>query len=178
MSELGSDLRREFLDKETRTIYADESLNTYIATQLKVLREQRGWTQAELARHAGMAQPRIALLEDVNYSSWSVNTLRKLAAAFDLRLSVKFDTFSSLLPEIEGLSRNTLERDSFGDDAWFHDTGYQESVTPEKLFRAIRGSQTEFKFTTQATDNLIEMPKRNGVVYEKGAGTSATAATA
>jgi transcriptional regulator with XRE-family HTH domain len=120
MSELRDNLRSEFHDKEYRQIYSDESLNTYIATQIKVLREQRELTQKQLAEETGMAQPRIAVLEDVNYSSWSIGTLRRLAQAFDLRLSVKFENFSSLIPELEGFDRESLKRDSFKDDSWFH----------------------------------------------------------
>lgn len=119
MSELRDNLRSEFYDREYRHIYADESLNTYIATQIKVIREQRGLTQKQLAEETGMAQPRIAVLEDVNYSSWSINTLRRLAQAFDVRLSVKFESFSSLIQELDGFSRASLERDSFEDDLWF-----------------------------------------------------------
>ncbi|HTY22540.1 MAG TPA: XRE family transcriptional regulator, partial [Desulfomonilaceae bacterium] len=113
-------LRAEFHDKEYRHAYADESLNTFIATQIKVLREQRDLTQKALADLTGMAQPRIAVLEDINYSSWSINTLRRLAEAFDLRLSVRFETFSSLIPEIESMSEKSLQRDSFEQDVWFH----------------------------------------------------------
>lgn len=120
MNELRGNLREEFHDKAYRHAYADESLNTYIATQIKVLREQRELTQRMLATLTGMAQPRIAVLEDVNYSSWSINTLRRIAEAFDLRLSVKFETFSSLIPEIETMSEQTLQRDSFDQDWWFH----------------------------------------------------------
>jgi predicted XRE-type DNA-binding protein len=120
MSELRGNLRDEFQDKEYRHAYADESLSTYIATQIKVLREQRQLTQRELAELAGMAQPRIAVMEDINYSSWSISTLRRMARAFDVRLSVRFENFSTLIPEIETLGREALERDSFADDSWFH----------------------------------------------------------
>jgi hypothetical protein len=67
-----------------------------------------------------MAQPRIAVLEDVNYSSRSINTLQRLARAFGLRLLVSFETFSSLIPELETFSRPALERTKFDDDAFFH----------------------------------------------------------
>ncbi|HZQ19605.1 MAG TPA: XRE family transcriptional regulator [Terriglobales bacterium] len=120
MSDLRSNLRNDFHDKEFRHVYADESLNTYIATQIKVLREQQDLTQKDLAILTGMAQPRIAVLEDINYSSWSINTLRRLARAFDLRLSVKFESFSSLVPELETFGRNALERTKFADDNFFH----------------------------------------------------------
>lgn len=129
MSELRGNLREEFRDKEYRHAYADESLSTYIATQIKVLREQRQLTQRELAELAGMAQPRIAVMEDINYSSWSISTLRRLAQAFDVRLSVKFENFSSLIPEIETLGRGALERESFSEDSWFHRKKDTQSVT-------------------------------------------------
>jgi transcriptional regulator with XRE-family HTH domain len=129
MSELRGNLREEFHDKQYRHAYADDSLNTYIATQIKVLREQQRLTQKELADLTGMAQPRIAVLEDINYSSWSINTLRRIAEAFDLRLSVKFETFSSLIPEIETFSRESLERAPFDKDTWFHRKDVQQAET-------------------------------------------------
>lgn len=130
MNELRGNLRQEFHDRDYRHAYADESLSTYIATQIKILREQRNLTQQTLADLTGMAQPRIAVLEDINYSSWSINTLLRLAEAFDLRLSVKFETFSSLIPEIEGLARESLERASFDDDIWFHKKDVQLADSP------------------------------------------------
>src|SRR5689334_15214852 len=110
MSELTDRFKEEFKDKETRHIYADDFLNTYIATQLKVLREDREWTQKQLAEEAGMRQERISVLEDVNYESWSVKTLKRLAQAFDLRLSIKFETFGSFLKDFDDFSHESLSR--------------------------------------------------------------------
>lgn len=101
MSELTDNFREEFKDKETRDIYADDLLNTYIATQIKVLREKHGWTQAALAEKAGMKQERISVLEDVNYEAWTANVLKRIAKAFDLRLSIKFESFGLLLSTLE-----------------------------------------------------------------------------
>jgi transcriptional regulator with XRE-family HTH domain len=120
MSGLRSNVSSDFTDRESRHLYADESLNTKIATQIKVIREQRGLTQSELAKLSGMAQPRIAVLEDINYSSWSVKTLKRIAKALDVRLAVGFETFSSLIVELENLDRSSLERPSFDDDIFFH----------------------------------------------------------
>ncbi len=75
-------------------VYAHEYLaelqDLTLAAQIRVLREQRGWSQQELADHAGMAQARVSLLESVDYSGRTLSTLRKLAAAFDVGLSVSF----------------------------------------------------------------------------------------
>lgn len=95
-------------DEEFAHAYADEFLNTYIATQIKVLRGDL--TQEQLARKAGMKQARISVLEDVNYSSWSVGTLRRLARAFDLRLRISFESFSTLVHDIHRLNRRDLQR--------------------------------------------------------------------
>jgi len=165
MSELRSNLKQEFQDKEYRQAYADESLNTYIATQIKVLREQRNLTQRRLAEMTGMAQPRIAVLEDVNYSSWSVNTLRRLAGAFDLRLSVRFEAFSSLIPEIESLGRVALERASFADDTWFHKKDVQpveasalrEAYAAGEQLSSKQGSATVFPISQGSAGSAYQM---------------------
>lgn len=129
MNELSNVLKEEFSDKEVRHIYCDEFLNTSIATQIKVLREQRGLTQSKLAKLAGMRQSRISALEDVSYSSWSIKTLRKLAEAFDLALTVKFDSFGEKLGDIEIFDRKTLEKPSFEDDPAFEDQIIEDSIS-------------------------------------------------
>lgn len=109
----------EFRDKEYRSAYAESFLDTSIATQIRVLREQRGLKQAELAELTGMKQSRISALEDANYSSWNIGTLKRLASAFDVRLSVSFETFGSLLVDVERTNRAALERPAFADDPVF-----------------------------------------------------------
>jgi transcriptional regulator with XRE-family HTH domain len=121
INDLVNKVKDVFKSKEYRHAYADEFLNLSIATQIKVLREQRKWTQTELGNriYPPMKQTRISIMENVNYSSWSINTLRKLAEAFDLRLRVSFESFGSLVKEVEQFSRNALERHSFDTDPVF-----------------------------------------------------------
>lgn len=117
------DVRQQFIDnrddKSYRHAYSDESLNLSIATQIKVLREQRQLRQKDLALLAGMKQSMISRYEDVNYSSWSINTLKKLAEAFDVVLDVRFRSFNDLVTITEGFSRETLQVPSFCDDPYF-----------------------------------------------------------
>jgi transcriptional regulator with XRE-family HTH domain len=119
---LGS-LRQELInnkdDKAYRNAYADESLNISVATQLKVLRQQRELTQEELAVEAGMQQPMISRYENVNYSSWSINTLKKLAVALDVWLDVRFRSFGELVRTTEEFSRKSLQVPTFADDPFF-----------------------------------------------------------
>ena len=109
--------RREKLkDKEYRAGFAESFLDTSIATQIRVLREQRDWTQAQLAHEAGMKQSRISALENADYSKWSIGTLKRLARAFDVPLNVAFGTFGKLLVEVDQFGRASLERPEFAKD--------------------------------------------------------------
>lgn len=110
MSTFAETLAQEFKDAEYASGYAESHLDSFIAAQIKVLREQRGLTQEQLAAMIGTAQPGISRLEDVNYSAWSMETLKKLARAFGLRLKVSFETFDGIAQEIEAFNRETLER--------------------------------------------------------------------
>jgi transcriptional regulator with XRE-family HTH domain len=103
-------LRAELLDQEYAQGYAESFLNAFVATQVKVIREQRGMTQSELAAAIGTTQAGISRIEDVNYSSWSIRTLTKLARAFDVRLRVSFEPYGSLPEEVSRFNRTSLER--------------------------------------------------------------------
>jgi transcriptional regulator with XRE-family HTH domain len=112
-------LRRDFQDSDYRHVYANGFLDSSIATQIKVLREGRQWTQSDLAREANMVQSRISEIEDINYSSWSIRTLRRLAKALDLRLKVSFEEFGTLLTDYKRLNRASLTRRAFSVDPEF-----------------------------------------------------------
>lgn len=118
-NEIDRALLEEFHDPDVREIYCDEFLNTKIATQIKVLREQRKWTQEELAEHAEMKQERVAVLENVNYESWTLNILRRFAKAYDLTIDFEFKEFGEFLKEFEKFGREKFEKRSFKDDPVF-----------------------------------------------------------
>lgn len=108
-------LPEEFSDKDYRTAYAESMLDSMIATQIKVLRDQRNLTQAQLAELSGMRQSRISALENVNYSAWSISTLKKLASALDVALTVRFESFADLVKEAESFSMESLKVPSYED---------------------------------------------------------------
>ena len=71
MSDVIERLQKDFHDPTYRHVYDEGFLNSSIATQIKVLREEREWTQATLATEAKMNQSRISESEDVNFNSWT-----------------------------------------------------------------------------------------------------------
>jgi transcriptional regulator with XRE-family HTH domain len=84
----------KFLEKLKRRPYRREylrdAITNWLAYQIQSLREQRGWTQVDLAREAGTSQPAIARNERVDYGKWNISTLIDLANAFDVGLEVRF----------------------------------------------------------------------------------------
>jgi transcriptional regulator with XRE-family HTH domain len=119
MSELTEQLRNELKDSEYREGYDEAFLDHRIATQIRVIREQRGLTQSQLAEAAEMKQSRISAMEDEDYGSWSVNTLRRIAYALGVRLKVEFVEWGDILTEVETSDRAHLQRRRFEDDPAF-----------------------------------------------------------
>lgn len=115
-------LMRRFRDRRYRRAYIDAFTDASIATQIKVLREQRQLTQAALAELSGLKQSQISTFENEDNSSWTVKTLKKVAKALDLALVVKFESFGNVLPDIQGFGRSNLERESFDRDPVFSGT--------------------------------------------------------
>ena len=109
-------LKQEFQDEEYRYAYAEDFLNTWVATQIVTLREQRGLNQTELGELIGTKQPGVSRLENVNHSTWKTETLKKIAKALGVRLRISFETFSTLLDEDNNFSRRFLMRPKFDDD--------------------------------------------------------------
>jgi len=60
-----------------------------LAQSLITARLKKGWTQAELARRAGMRQPNIARLEGGNYDRVSLPTLKKIARVLGTKIQVR-----------------------------------------------------------------------------------------
>jgi transcriptional regulator with XRE-family HTH domain len=110
MGAINETLRTDLLQPEFSEGYAESFLDAYIAAQIKVLREENHWTQADLAKHLDTTQTAISRIENVNYSAWNIRTLKKLARAFRLRLKVSFETYGSLVSDFTGLDRESLKR--------------------------------------------------------------------
>lgn len=120
--EMRERLREEFQDYEARHDYADLHLDSSIALQIKALRLQRGWTQKELASRAEMHQSQVSEMEQVTHSSWTLETLKRVARAFDLSLKLSFESFGTLLYDYINQSGERHRRPSFEDDPAFSST--------------------------------------------------------
>lgn len=59
-----------------------------LGQQIRALREQRGWTLAELARRAGTSGPALHRYEN-GWDRFELGTLRRIGAALDARLEIR-----------------------------------------------------------------------------------------
>jgi transcriptional regulator with XRE-family HTH domain len=136
-NEIRQQLVTKLVDKEYRDIFVDEQINTGLAFQIRGLREQRGWSQSDLGKRAGMAQSRISVIEDANYSRFSLTTLKRLASAFDVGLTVCFESYSDLVEHFVELDSTVLNMPSFSDDAFITEVppaqtlGFLNSISTE-----------------------------------------------
>jgi len=84
-------------NKEYRDAFVGSQISVGLPFQIRALREERGWKQSRLALEAGMLQPRISAMEKPGEAKFNLETLRRIASAFDVALVVRFVPFSELI---------------------------------------------------------------------------------
>jgi DNA-binding XRE family transcriptional regulator len=83
--------RRYFEGKPQRLAELEEErANAQVARKIYELREKAGLTQAELAKAVGTTASVICRLEDADYEGHSLTMLRRIAAALNKRVEIRF----------------------------------------------------------------------------------------
>jgi len=134
-------LLAELEDKEYRDAYVSSSIDVGIAFQIRALREQVPWTQAELAEKVNMKQERISVLENPSRSP-TISTLKRLANTFDVGLMIRFVPISDLVEWELNLSSGSLKVPGYKDDSYFKE--YTDEEIPKNLLEEpAQPSRTE-----------------------------------
>lgn len=102
--------------KVVRQRFVESHSAKAIAFQIRAMRRTRDWSQEDLAVASGMTQNMISRLESPEYGRSSVTTLRRIAAAFDVALAVRFVAFSELAEWVATLSPDRMDVRSFDKD--------------------------------------------------------------
>jgi len=127
---MNGELWSKLKDKEYRDAYLVAKVTYALAYQIEALRNQHGWTQAELAKQIGTTQSVISRLEDPDYGRANITTLFDLAGAFDVGLLVKFVSYSQFASEYRDVSPEGLSAASFIEE----DSTYNQPDKPEDTF--------------------------------------------
>lgn len=77
-------------DPKQRAAYEEHLANADIAGQIHDLRTKAGLSQRALAKLVGTSAAAICRLEDADYEGHSVSMLRRIAAALDRRIEIRF----------------------------------------------------------------------------------------
>lgn len=118
-------IRRLKRGPEPRAKFVESHLNKSLAFQIRYLRDQEQWTQAQFAKKLGIKHPNnvSARLENPYYGKHTLTTLKKIAATCDVGLVVWFVPFSRLVdwatstPHLDkGLSPDFYNIPAFGQD--------------------------------------------------------------
>jgi transcriptional regulator with XRE-family HTH domain len=128
ISSISKKLMEKLGRKAYRAAYVGEHVRRGIATQIRAMRDQRGWNQGKLSSELGKPQSVVSRLEDPSYGKVTVQTLLEVAATFDVALQIRFVPFSSFLQQTRDVSTHSMRVVSFSDD----------SFTSRSSSRAIR----------------------------------------
>ena len=110
-SELLSKLER----KDYRHAYMAEGVKTWLARQVRLLREKKNWSQEDLGHACRKPQSAISRIEDPDYGRLNLQTLFELAAAFDVALLVQFVDWDDWLGRMDDVSANAMQKESFAE---------------------------------------------------------------
>lgn len=108
--------RPRWRNPDYRHAYMESSIAQGIAWQIKINREKRQLSQRALAVKVGSRQSAISRAEDATYGSHSLETLVKIANAFDCALQVRFVPYSTLARDSEDLSPEALYTESYDEE--------------------------------------------------------------
>lgn len=82
---------RYYLGRPTRLASLEEARsNDEVARKIYQLRTKAGLTQRQLAKLVGTSASVICLLEDADYEGHSLGMLRRIAAALNRRVEIRF----------------------------------------------------------------------------------------
>jgi len=120
-----SRIAEKLRDREYRKAFVVSQINIGIPFQVRALLKSRGKTQEWLAKQTGMLQPRVSGLMTPGRTRPNIETLRRLAEAFDCGLAVRFVPFSEL-----ARWSASFDPESFNVPEFENDIGFIERKRP------------------------------------------------
>lgn len=104
---------QELMNAERRNAFVTDHIRVRLALLIRRLREDRGWSQAELGRRMGKPQSVVSRLEDPGYGKVTLQTLFEVAAVFELPLYIDMPEWDDWFRFTSDLSERNLHRQGF-----------------------------------------------------------------
>jgi transcriptional regulator with XRE-family HTH domain len=117
---LSKSMEKTFLalkNRKSREAYVEAELVNGLAHQIRILRQQRGWTQTQLAAKMGTTQTTVSRLEDPSYGRYTMRTLLALCRVFDVAFFVRFMPFSKFVSATWDTRPEHFEAATYEDEA-------------------------------------------------------------
>jgi transcriptional regulator with XRE-family HTH domain len=159
-------------DKEYRHAYMVEGVRSWLARQIRLLREDRGWSQSDLGNQTGKPQSAISRLEDADYGRLSLQSLFDLAAAFDVAVLVQFVGWNDWLGQMDDVTANAMRVESFDERSLI---GRHQVGTSLKVQVFGLGGTAEFNHTSSfltmgggATPAFYRAPEIDPMAFSLG----------
>ena len=152
-----SSLVNELRDRQYRDAFVASQIKIGIPFQIRALRKSRTMTQPELAKAAGMSQPRISEIETPGSRNLNLETLLRIAAAFDIALEVRFAPFSEFIENTETIELDSLSIASFEKEVAAEEEKIEVRKAPQ---RVNKPSQIEEALEIKDNRNLLYISYR------------------
>jgi len=126
-------LAHRLKDREFRREWFRAELEDIVPEMFKKLREERGFTQSELAQKTGMKQSAISRFERDREARWNFETLLKLAEALDAQLTISVIRAEDVIARYERKeSSKETKGGSVLDATWRHKFEQNEKHKKDK----------------------------------------------
>jgi transcriptional regulator with XRE-family HTH domain len=159
ISKLGEKLR----DPEYRKAFVASQIGIAIPFQIRAMLKNRpGWTQETIAQRAQMLQPRISGLMTPGKTRPNIETLRRIAEAFDCGLIVRFAPFSELAKWAEEFDPESFSVPSFDEDCGFMDRKPQQSAS---IFQRTEQPELEKRQLTPVPAPLEPAQRKSNLIF-------------
>jgi transcriptional regulator with XRE-family HTH domain len=162
-----SSLVAELKSKQYRDAFVASQIRISLPMQCRALRESRDWTQPKLAEEAGMTQPRISEIERPGERKPNLETLLRLASAFDVALQVRFVPFSKLVDD-----DNSVDFDNFSVEPFSKDIDRLEKLEEQMKSVAVlkvpqRPSAINKEFVAPSRNSSGNLPYYDATLQKK-----------
>ena len=153
---------KKLKNKQYRHAYLKEHIRVGIASQIRILRNKSNISQSQLAEIVGTKQSVISRLEDPDYGTVNLNTLLKIAEAFDVSLLVKFASFGKFINESQDISPKSLAVSNYTEESAYLKiqadiviSDITMSISPTPVNKGITPNWTKFSMANNQPLILI-----------------------